>query len=108
MIAQLDYEIIPWRNARDVPDNRKSANTVLIFKKREKQTPGNLRVVSLTSVPSKIPAKIITKLISEPHENNVVITRSQHRSRRLFLSRKKCCETIFYLIFFRKVSPRNQ
>lgn len=46
-----------WR-MHEVQEDRRRANTIPIFKKGNKENPGNYRPVSLTSIPRKILEKI--------------------------------------------------
>ncbi|KAJ7426489.1 hypothetical protein WISP_15310 [Willisornis vidua] len=71
--------IFQWSlESREVPDNWKLVNTVLIFKKDKKEDPGNYSPVSLTSVPEKIMEKITLGSIGKPLKDNVVICCSRH------------------------------
>ncbi|CAM4525312.1 unnamed protein product [Lepidochelys kempii] len=66
-----------WRLG-EVPDNRKKANVVPIFKKGKKEDPGNHRPVSLTSVPGKIMEQVLKESILKHLEERKVIRNSQH------------------------------
>nr|XP_048723915.1 uncharacterized protein LOC125644272 [Caretta caretta] len=66
-----------WRSG-EVPDDWKKANIVLIFKKGEKENPGNYRLVSLISVPGKIMEQVLKKTIWKHLEERKVIRNSQH------------------------------
>ncbi|KAK4814767.1 hypothetical protein QYF61_026744 [Mycteria americana] len=58
------------------------ANVTLIFKKGQKEDPGNYRPVSLTSVPGKLMEQIILSAITQHVENNQGIKPSQHGFRK--------------------------
>ncbi|CAM5135878.1 unnamed protein product [Natator depressus] len=66
-----------WRLGK-VPDDWKKANVVPIFKKREKEDPGNYRPVSFTSVPGKIMEQVLKESILKHLEDRKVIRNSQH------------------------------
>jgi len=66
-----------WLTA-EVPVDWKLANVAPIYKKGQKEDPGNYRLVSLTSVPGKIMEQIILSAITQHTQNNQVIRSSQH------------------------------
>ncbi|KAJ7403166.1 hypothetical protein BTVI_79711 [Pitangus sulphuratus] len=66
-----------WES-REVLDDCKLANVVLVFKKGKKEHPGNYKPVSLTSVPGKVMEKIILGSIEKHLKDNVVTGQSQH------------------------------
>ena len=45
-------------------EDKRKANTTLIFKKRKKEDPGNYRPVSLTMIPWKVMEQLILETIS--------------------------------------------
>ncbi|CAM5077277.1 unnamed protein product [Natator depressus] len=66
-----------WRTG-EVPDDRKKANVVPIFKKGKKEDPGNYRPVSLTSVPGNIMEQVLKESILKHLHESKVIRNSQH------------------------------
>ncbi|CAM5107883.1 unnamed protein product [Natator depressus] len=70
----------------EIPEEWKRANIVPIYKKGNKDNPGNYRPVSLTSVPGKIMQQIIKQSICKYLEDNKVISNSEHG----FVKNKSC------------------
>ncbi|KAK4813305.1 LOW QUALITY PROTEIN: hypothetical protein QYF61_023456 [Mycteria americana] len=66
----------------EVPVDWRSANVTPIYKKGQKEDPGNYRPVSLTSVPGKLMEQIILSAITRNVENNQGIKPSQHGFRK--------------------------
>ncbi|KAI3378957.1 hypothetical protein SNEBB_001159, partial [Seison nebaliae] len=66
----------------DVPNDWRHANVAPIFKKGSRQSPGNYRPISLTSIPGKILESIIVVKITEHLEENNLLKDSQHGFRR--------------------------
>ncbi|KAK4809578.1 hypothetical protein QYF61_020000 [Mycteria americana] len=66
----------------EVPADWRLANVTPIFKKGQKEDPGNYRPVSLTSVPGKLMEQIILSAITRHVENNQGIKPSQHGFRK--------------------------
>ncbi|KAK4831654.1 hypothetical protein QYF61_018621 [Mycteria americana] len=66
----------------EVPADWRLANVMPIFKKGQKEDPGNYRPVSLTSVPGKLMEQIILSAITRHVENNQGIKPSQHGFRK--------------------------
>ncbi|KAK4811106.1 hypothetical protein QYF61_016392 [Mycteria americana] len=66
----------------EVPADWRLANVTPIFKKGQKEDPGNYRPVSLTLVPGKLMEQIILSAITRHVENNQGIKPSQHGFRK--------------------------
>ncbi|KAK4831226.1 hypothetical protein QYF61_016324 [Mycteria americana] len=66
----------------EVPVDWRLANVTPIFKKGQKEDPGNYRPVSLTSVPGKLMEQIILSAITQHVEDNQGIKPSQHGFRK--------------------------
>ncbi|KAF1454703.1 putative RNA-directed DNA polymerase from transposon X-element, partial [Spheniscus demersus] len=63
----------------EVPDDWRLANVTPIYKKGQKEDPGNYRPVSLTSVPGKIMERFILRALTRHVRDNQGIRPSQHR-----------------------------
>ncbi|KAK4830597.1 hypothetical protein QYF61_012023 [Mycteria americana] len=66
----------------EVPADWRLANVTPIYKKDQKEDPGNHRPVSLTSVPGKLMEQIILSAITQHVEDNHGIKPSQHGFRK--------------------------
>ncbi|CAM4506372.1 unnamed protein product [Lepidochelys kempii] len=86
-----------WRLG-EVLDDWKKANVVPIFKKGEKEDPGNYRPVSLTSVPGKIMEQVLKESILKHLEERKVIRNSQHG----FTKGKSCLTNL--IAFYNKIT----
>ncbi|KAF1454281.1 hypothetical protein FQV07_0012639, partial [Pygoscelis papua] len=62
----------------EVPDDWRLANVSPIYKKGQKEDPGNYRPVSLTSVPGKIMERFILRVLTRQVRDNQGIRTSQH------------------------------
>jgi len=63
----------------EVPDDWRIASVVIpIYKKGQKEDPGNYRPVSLTSVPGKIMERFILSVLTRQEKDNQGIRPSQH------------------------------
>ncbi|GAB0209309.1 mitochondrial enolase superfamily member 1 [Grus japonensis] len=62
----------------EVPDDWRLANVTPIYKKGQKEDPGNYRPVSLTSVPGKIMEQFILSVLTRQVQDNQGIRPSQH------------------------------
>jgi len=74
-----------WLN-REVPHDWKLADVMPIYKKGQKEDPGNYRPVSLTSVLGKVMEQIILSAITQHVQDNQVIRPSQ----RGFIKGRSC------------------
>ncbi|GAB0186039.1 mitochondrial enolase superfamily member 1 [Grus japonensis] len=62
----------------EVPDDWRLANVMTIYKKGQKEDPGNYRSVSLTSVPGKIMEQFILSVLTRQVQDDQGIRPSQH------------------------------
>jgi len=60
-----------WRTG-EVPENWRKANVTPVFKKGNKEDPGNNRPVSLTSIPGKVMEQLILEVIMKQVEEKRV------------------------------------
>ncbi|KAJ7417662.1 RNA-directed DNA polymerase from mobile element jockey-like protein [Willisornis vidua] len=75
----------PWETScltKEVPDDWRLANVMVIHKKVWKEDPGNCRLVSLTSVPDKLMEQIILSAITRHLQDIQRIRHSQHGFRK--------------------------
>jgi len=70
----------------EVPEDWRKACVTPIFKKGEKEDPGNYRPFSLTSIPGKLMEQIILEVVNKQVEEKKFIRSSQHR----FTKGKSC------------------
>uniref|UniRef100_A0A8C4XYA6 Reverse transcriptase domain-containing protein n=1 Tax=Gopherus evgoodei TaxID=1825980 RepID=A0A8C4XYA6_9SAUR len=82
----------------EIPEDWKGANIVPIYKKGNKNNPGNYRPVSLTSVPGKIMEQVIKEIICKHLEGGKVIGNSQHG----FVKNKSCQTNL--IAFFDRIT----
>ncbi|KAK4830123.1 hypothetical protein QYF61_008550 [Mycteria americana] len=82
----------------EVPVDWRLANVTPIYKKGQKEDPGNCRPVSLTSVPGKVMEQIILSAITQHVQNNQAIRPSQQE----FMKGRSCFTN---LIFYDKHFP---
>uniref|UniRef100_A0A674ICA9 Reverse transcriptase domain-containing protein n=4 Tax=Terrapene triunguis TaxID=2587831 RepID=A0A674ICA9_9SAUR len=82
----------------EIPEDWKRANIVPIYKKGNKNNPGNYRPVSLTSVPGKIMEQVIKEIICKHLEGGKVIGNSQHG----FVKNKSCQTNL--IAFFDRIT----
>jgi len=73
---------------REVPDDWRIANVTPIYKKGQKEDPGNYRPVSLTLVPGKIMERFILSALTGHVKDNQGIRPSQHG-----FMKGRCCLT---------------
>ena len=66
-----------WRTG-EVPEDWRKASVTPIFKKGEKEDPGNYRLVSLTSIPGKVMEQLILEAIIKQVEEKKFLRSSQH------------------------------
>ncbi|KAK4832965.1 hypothetical protein QYF61_026791 [Mycteria americana] len=85
----------------EVPVDWKLANVRPIYKKSQKEEPGNSRPVSLTSVPGKIMEQIILSAMTQHVQDNQVIRPSQHG----FMKGRSCLSSL--ISFCDKVTRLN-
>ena len=88
-----------WETGK-VPEDRRRANVVPIFKKGKREEPGNYKPVSMKSIPGKIQEYIVKQSLCKHLENNAVLTRRQHG-----FVKNKSCQTN-WISFFDKVTSQ--
>ena len=71
-----------------VPDDWKEANVVPIFKKGERNHPGNYRPISLTSISCKMLEHIVCSSIMDHLDSHQILSEAQHGFRK-----KRSCES---------------
>lgn len=62
----------------EVPSDWKKKKTIPIFKKGKRKDTGNYRLISLTSVPSKIIEQILLETMTKHMQNTGMLSDSQH------------------------------
>lgn len=72
------------------------ANVIPIYKKDVRESPGNYRPVSLTSVPGKVAEKITLGTVRRHLKDNAIPRHSQHR-----LTKGKSCLTNFISFYYK-------
>ncbi|GAB0188723.1 mitochondrial enolase superfamily member 1 [Grus japonensis] len=76
----------------EIPVDWRLANMTPIYKKGQKEDPGNYRPVNLTVVPGKVTEQIILSAIMRHVQDNQVIRPSQHR----FMKVRSCLTNLIY------------
>ncbi|GAB0208059.1 mitochondrial enolase superfamily member 1 [Grus japonensis] len=82
----------------EVPDDWRLANVTPIYKKGQKEDPGNYRPVSLTSVPGKVMEQFILSALTRQVQDNQGIRPSQHG----FMKGRSCLTNL--ISFYDKVT----
>ena len=75
-------------NQGKVPDDWRKANVVPIFKKGERNHPGNYRPISLTSISCKMLEHIVCSSIMDHLDSYKILSEAQHGFRK-----KRSCES---------------
>lgn len=74
----------------EVPEGWKKANVTLVFKKGKEGDPGNLWLLSFTSIPGKVMVDLILEAVSIHVDDKKLIRKSQYG----FTEGKSCLTTL--------------
>ena len=81
-----------------VPSEWKNANVLPLFKKGDRDDPGNYRPISILSVVGKLCEKLVNSQLSSYLEKNHILTNSQHGFRSGHSTETAMLETVRFLI----------